>query len=278
MCDNYLEMASELKCESNDYFIKHGFEMCSRLYKKAISRYDHLYSAMLICTEGCIQQTISSSINEGEKSCPVISQQAFGNYSVCFAKCGGCFLPKSWDLIYDMFENLSINLIGEFAEQCAREFREATNSEFSSSLDKIAKSFIDLAKEKKRVDVSHHFTEFTTTTTSQPTSLTTEKSKSTTLNMEFTTTTSQPTSLTTEKSKSTTLKTSGNQNDMYNTGYVCEFRSNIFNISCLRLSLIIVSILILIVIVCVYESALKSSQHRSGQGPIVEMTPLANNR
>jgi hypothetical protein len=80
-----------------------------------------------------------------------------------------------------MLEGLSINLIGEFAKECARKFREATNEELPSSLAKKAKSFINLANEKKGVDVSHHFMEFITTTTPQPTSSTTENSKSTTL-------------------------------------------------------------------------------------------------
>jgi hypothetical protein len=121
------------------------------------------------------------SIFNNETSCSVISQQAFGNYSICFAKCGGCFLPESWSLIYDMLESLPTDLIYGFAVECAKEFGIDMNKESPSSLAKKAKSFINLAKEKKGVDVSHHFVKFTTTTTPQPTSLTTEKSKSTTL-------------------------------------------------------------------------------------------------
>jgi hypothetical protein len=155
-----------------------------------------------------------------------------------------------------MIENLSTNLIHGFAEECAGEFHEATDEELPLSLAKKAKRFIDLAKEKIDVDVSHHFTNFITTTTSQPISWTTENSKL------------------------TTLKTSGNQNDTYNIGYVCEFRRNKFSLNCLELALIIVTILILnvIIFVFVYQSALKSNPHRSGQGQIVEMTPLYNNR
>jgi hypothetical protein len=226
-----MEKEFEPKCGSEGYLIK-GFEMCSRLYRKVMPYYGHPKDAMLMCTDGCIQQAISSSIFYKEKSCSVISQHAFGNYSVCFAQCGGCFLPISWSLIYDMLENLPNNFINKFAEECAREFRKGTNEESPLSLARKAKSFIDLAKEKRGVDVSKHFTEFTS------------------------------------------------QDDIYNTGYVCEFRRNNFNLSCLGLSLITVTILILTIIafVCVYQSGLQSSLNRSGQGRIVELTLLSNNR
>jgi hypothetical protein len=115
---------------------------------------------------------------------------------------------------------------------CAKDFRKATDEVLPSSLAKMAKSFINLAKDKKGVDLSPHFMEFTS------------------------------------------------QNNTYNIGYVCEFRRNNFNLSCLKLSLITVTILILTLIafVCVYQSALRSNLNRSGQGRIVELTPLSNNR
>jgi hypothetical protein len=255
-------MESKVRCGSDGYLIKRGFEMCNTFYLKKHD-YNHPEQDILMCTESCIQKTIAMSIFKRERDCDVISEQAFSNYSRCFASCGGCLLQESWDLILDYFPTERMQ---DVAKRCAFKFREASNEECPSLTRKRTESFIQKTKNKMNIDVSEYFMEFIGTTTIEATISDTTIAESTS---------SDPTTFDPTTSESPNFETLSNEIDSSN---ICEFRNGQFQLTCLQLSLIafVMLILILFSLLSVYKFSSRTYMYKPNREQNFEMNLIAN--
>jgi hypothetical protein len=259
-----------------------------------------------MCTEECIQQEIATSIFEGERDCDLISEQAFSNYSRCFASCGGCILQESWDLIFDYF---STERMQDVAKRCALKFREASGEECPLLTRRRAESFIQKTKENADINVSEFFAEFIGTTTvpsiietentisqtstfesTVPDIVETEHTISQTITPESTVpsiietehTTFYTSTLESTNSQISTLEPSNfkppaNEIDSSN---VCEFRNGQFQLTCVQLILLgfVMSILNLAVLLSVYKFSSRTYKYKPDHGQSYEMNSIGNGR